>query len=106
MVTGTHFSTAEHGGGAAQGDDDRARDRRQDRVRHRLPAEPVGPRRARRRRIALHRLRPGVAASAADPARLRPDRRHRGRGQDRRRRGRCADGPAQHPRRAAAPPSC
>ena len=69
------------------------------RLRHRLPPEAVGPRRPRRRRGALRPLRHGDGAPADDPARLRPDRRHRG-GDPHPGGARHARGPARHPRRS------
>ena len=57
---------------------------RQGGVRHRLPPEPVGPRRPRRGRGALRRARTRSPRSCkTDPARLRPHRRHRGGDADR-----------------------
>ena len=58
------------------------------RLRRRLPPEPLGPRRPRRRRGALHPLRHGHGAPADDRAGLRPHRRHRGGAAHRRRRRR------------------
>ena len=81
---------------------------RQGRLRHRLPAQSLGSRRPWRGRGALYRAPTRVTrASADDPARLRPDRRHRGGAAHRRRHRairspRCAH-PAIRPDRA---PSC
>ena len=64
VVTGTHFSKP--GPAAAQKKAMRVARAagRQGRLRHRLPAEPLGPRRPCRGRGALHPLREGVGASA------------------------------------------
>ena len=59
------FLARQHRRRAAEGDADRARRRAQGRVRHRLPAEPVGPRRPWRGRGALHQVGRGHEASAA-----------------------------------------
>ncbi len=85
VVTGTHFSAAEHRGRAAQGDPHRQGERRQGGLRHRLPAEPLGPRRPCRGRSSATSKSDQVSAQLqAVLARLRPDRRHRGGDHDRR----------------------
>ena len=90
LVTGTHFSKPNTDAAQRKAMRIARRRGRQGRLRHRLPAEPLGARRARRRRGALHQVRPGLAASADRAAGLRPDRRHRGGDADRRRRRRRA----------------
>ena len=54
----------------------RARARRAHGARHRLPAGAVGTHQARRRRDALHRVRHGDRAPAADAAAVRSRHRH------------------------------
>ena len=89
------FLARQHRGRAAQGDPHRQGERRQGGVRHRLPAEPLGPCRPCRGLRALCEVRPRLRAAEDRAARLRPDRRHRGGDHDRlrrRRRARRAEG--------------
>ena len=79
VVTGTHFSRDEHRGGAEEGDAYRPCEWAAGGLRHRLPAQSLGPRRAWGWRGALFAFRARDAASAGDPGRLRSHRRH-GRG--------------------------
>ena len=57
VATGTHLANRTDRGGGAEGAAPRPRERRADRARHRLPPEPLGPRRPRRGREPLHRVR-------------------------------------------------
>ena len=90
----------EAGGRRRAGESDRAGEEawRQGGVRHRLSAEPLGPRRPRGGFRALREVGGGVGAPQDRAPRLRPDRRH-GRGDHgrrrRRQRARRAEG---HPR--------
>ena len=84
---------------AAQGDAHRARRRPQGRVRHRLPAEPVGARRPWRGRGALHQVERGHEEPERHPAAMRSHRRHRRGDDDRRRRRRSARGAESRARR-------
>ncbi len=59
LVTGTHFSKRIDRKGAAEGDAPRPGKRRQGDLRYRLPAEPVGPCRPRRRRASATSSRNG-----------------------------------------------
>ena len=70
------FRPPQHRRRAAQGDAHRPRGRAQGRVRHRLPAEPVGARRPWRGRGALHQVRRGHEESQRHPAAVRSHRRH------------------------------
>ena len=79
--------------------------RPQGRFRHRLSPQPLGPGRPWRGRGALHQIGPGLRASAADPARLRPHRRHGGGDHDRRRRRRAAGGAEERCAHGAPRPS-
>ena len=65
VATGTHLSPPAHRGRRAEGAAPRARERRADRARHRLPPEPLGPRRARRRARAASSRAPTVTRQAA-----------------------------------------
>ena len=77
------------------------------RLRHRLPPEPLGPRRpSARARSATSRSDTVTAQLQAIAAGLRPDRRHRGGDAHRRRRARHARGAAPHPRAHAGDASC
>ena len=93
------FRARQHGRRAAKGDADRARRRAQGRVRHRLPAEPVGPRRPWRGRGALHQVGRGHEEPERHPAAMRSHRRHRRGDDDRRRRRRSARGAESRARR-------
>ena len=81
-----------------QGDPRRESRRAARRLRRRLPPEPLGARRPRRRRGALHPLRHGHGAPADHRAGLRPHRRHRGGAAHPRRRAGHARSAAPHPR--------
>ena len=82
------FRPRQHGRGAAKGDGNRARRRTQGRVRHRLPAEPVGACRPWRGRGALHQVGRGHEESQRHLSPMRSHRRHRRGDDDRRRRRR------------------
>ena len=66
-------------------------------LRHRLPAQSVGPRRPCRGLRALRQVGPRLQGAAHRAARLRPGGRHRGGDHDRLRRRRRAVGPAGDP---------
>ena len=77
------FFARQHRGRAAQGDRHRQGARPQGRVRHRLPAESVGPGRPRRGLRALREVRPRLRQAEDRAAVMRSHRRHRGGDHDR-----------------------
>ena len=62
VVTGTHFSRPNTDAAQRKAMRIAKRRRPQGRLRHRLPPEPLGPRRPRRRRRALRQVRPRLAS--------------------------------------------
>ena len=99
VATGTHLSHPRTEAAVLKALTPRPRERRPHRARHRLPPEPLGPRRPRGGRGALHRERRGHRQAAVDAAPLRPDRRHRGGVPHRRRLDRHHRGAPRGPRR-------
>ena len=69
LVSGTHFARANTAAAQRKAMRNRARRRAQGRVRHRLPAEPVGPRRPWRGRGALHQVGRGHEEPSATSCR-------------------------------------
>ena len=78
VVTGTHFSRAEHRRRAEEGDPHRQGERPQGGVRRRLPPEPLGPAGHGAGDERYVRSDHGHRAAAGRSCRLRPHRRHRG----------------------------
>ena len=99
VATGTHLSHPRTEAAVLKALAPRARARRPHRARHRLPPEPLGPRRPRGGRGALHRERRRHRQAPVDAPPLRPDRRHRGGVPHRRRLHRHHRRAARRPRR-------
>ncbi len=92
LVSGTHFARANSAAAQLKAMRIARAAGAQSRVRRRLPAEPLGPCRPWSGRGALHQIERRHAQLERHPAAMRSHRRHRGRDDDRRRRGRAARG--------------